>query len=224
MNNLLRHIVIIAFVTSMALSVTILPVFAFVGEHAFRVHSQSRSTVLRAVKVRDWQPQDLPEILALLQTTSDDSFDPEGPISLDCADQHSIEESYGEDGCFLVAVSDDDSIVGTAGLVVGTSVQYMKSGASMSSPTITGAIRRVCCNESDNHESCESLEALLADIEKRAAALAADELIILAYPSNTRTKPGPALLEKLQYRQLPAQLKGADAIQYSKNLKASDLC
>jgi len=190
-----------------------------VGVHHFRrtfLHHQA------GVFIRDFEAGDGAAVLDLLQD-NESGFDPEGPIHIDCGSDAALEESYCQDGgCFLVAVKDDNNnneIVGTVGLVVGTSITYLKTGDSILTGAITGAVRRVCSQavslQASTSES--TLQALLAEIEKRAMNAHVNELIILAYPSLT-CRPSPPLLTKLGFKQLPAQLSGADALQFGKRL------
>lgn len=172
------------------------------------------------VRIREWQDEDVDQIQSLLSDTVPASFDPEGPLTVDCGSSKAILESYNEGGCFLVAIEDDNKseILGTAALTVGTQISYLKSGASISTPTITGAVRRVCtANSTRDNESI--LRLLLKEIEARANILGADELIMLAYPSARR--PSSDLVERLGYRELPATLRGVDATQYAKVLDSA---
>jgi hypothetical protein len=65
-----------------------------------------------------------------------------------------------------------------------------------------------------SHESI--LQSLLVEIEIRALAAGATDLIILAYSDDRR--PNTHLLDKMGYQKLPATLKGVDALQYCKLL------
>jgi hypothetical protein len=167
------------------------------------------------IQIREWQEEDVDQIQSLLSDSSATSFDPEGSLTVDCGSSDAIQESYNE-GCFLVATDDNNSskILGTAALIVGTQVSYLKSGASISTPAVTGAVRRVCTANTRDNESI--LRLLLNDIQARAYTLGANELIMLAYPSTRR--PNSALVEKLGYRELPTKLPGVDATQYAKKL------
>ena len=84
-------------------------------------------------------------------------------------------------------------IVGTAALITGTSISYLKSGASISSPEIiTGAIRRVvvtCTGTSSTNDDDDAhhamkllLKDLLTELEIRARKEKVQEIILLAYP------------------------------------------
>lgn len=200
---------------------------------------------------------------------SSSNFDPEGPLEIDCGSEASIRASYnnnredGDGACMLVAermdISDDDiiaddilpgdttatnintgrRIVGTAALIVGTPITYMKSGSSMSTPAITGAIRRVCAidagdrngEENDNGSNGDDdddgalfvLRKLLMQIEIRAMEAGVDELIILAYPAaSPQNRPNAELLEGMGYARLPSELKGVDVEQYGKTLDTNN--
>lgn len=198
------------------------------------------------VQIRDWERGDGGAILNLLMMATEEdgsSFNPEGPLNLDCTDESLLNESYNTEdgGCFLVAVYDDgdftnNMIVGTAGLILGTQVQYLKSGASLSSPEIiTAAVRRCCSaaaaaadNNTISNNNNGILEQLLGAIERRAILGSATKLIALGFPADEDSaaaaaaarKPTPQLLEKLGYQPLPQQLSGfVDiAVQYGKDL------
>lgn len=182
------------------------------------------------VQIRDWKEGDGRFIMDLLLSVESGRFNPEGPLEVDCGSEESIKESYSEDGgCMLIAETDSKlsgGIVGTAALIVGTPVTYLKSGASLSSPKPTGAIRRVVCSVSDGDdaerlESC-ILQNLLIRIESRAVDAGVGELIVLAYPATTRQRPNAALLEKNGYTKLPVNLDGVDVVQYGKMLNGSN--
>ena len=160
--------------------------------------------------IRDYQEGDANAIQQLLDTSS---FDPEGPLNADCGSHASIRESYLEDGCFLVATDeDDDRIVGTAGLMVGTIVSNLASGASVFSPNIvTGAVRRV------SGLSPALCEQLINELELRAKNQQVHELIALGYPSGQQ-RPTKALLQKLKYELTENQLPGVDVVQFRKRL------
>jgi hypothetical protein len=191
------------------------------------------------IVVRDWKYGDEAGIRSLLSSSAS-KFDPEGPLDIDCGGPQALQESYDLDdgGCFLVATttttttttdkhSDSETILGTAGLIVGTQIQYLQSGASIAAPPkVTGAIRRVCCRASkQEQESSNILRALLMTLETRALEQQATELIILAYPGTTNTeittsiaRPTFALLEDIGYQPLPVHLGGINAKQYWKQL------
>jgi hypothetical protein len=193
------------------------------------------------IVVRDWKDGDEAGIRRLLSSAG--SFDPEGPLDIDCGGPQALRESYDPDdgGCFLVATTTtftdqngSESILGTAGLIVGTQIQYLKSGASMVTPQkVTGAVRRVCCRASGQQQQQQQqssiLRALLMKLEARALEQQATELIILAYPeTNTATttsiaRPTSALLEDIGYQSLPINLGGIDAKQYCKQLDRENL-
>lgn len=161
-----------------------------------------------ATTIRDYQPGDGPAVERLLRT---DSFDPEGPLQTDCGSDVAIQESYEPDGCFLVAVNEDQQLVGTAGLVVGTAVSYSASGSSFSIPITTGAVRRVCGKD------VSIVRQLLLELENRANG--ADELIALAYPSSPSVlRPSTNVLGDLGYERRASQLKGEHVVQYGKKL------
>ena len=197
----------------------------------FSKSSSARKATANVV-VRDWEPGDAKDILDLLRSTEDGNFNPEGSLELDCATEAILKESYdSEDGnCFLLAElfkdgSSEAKLLGTAGLVVGTPVDYYASGASMSSEKVIAAIRRCCCRYvySSSISSNEVLEVVLQNIEERAVAAGATELTVLAYqpPKDIAVaicKPTPSLLERLGYQKSLEQLKGIDAVQYTKNL------
>lgn len=169
------------------------------------------------VSIRDWDQGEGDQIRSLLSSFTTKGFDPEGPLEIDCGSETLLKESYDaqDGGCMLVATTDDKEkmIVGTAALIAGTPVTYLKSGASVSSPdTITGAVRRVCSASSSNQESI--LRALLEEIENRATQAGVSELIVLAYPSSDVHRPNGKLLEGMGYSELPVDLVGVR--QYSK--------
>jgi len=179
------------------------------------------------ISIRDFRQGDGEAVYDLLSSAANKngitSFDPEGPLEIDCGSDVAIQESYCEDGCFLVVVQqEDDRIVGCGGLVIGTPVTYLKSGTSVSSGTITGAIRRVCCKDQS------VIQPLLLEIEKRAAPVTT-ELIVLGYhptmkqPSSSFHRPSAALLERLNYEALSNQMKGLHATQYVKQITNSSL-
>jgi len=179
------------------------------------------------VNIREWTSGDGPAIYIFLQQEQSLTvFDPEGSLDMDCRTETLLEESYDPDdgGCFLV-VEHNGLVVGTAGLIVGTQIQYQKSGASLSSPQqVTAAIRRCCVKMSGSHTSRDILKQLLIQVEERAKQQKATELIAWAYPLGQNeqqlAKPTPALLEEIGYKALPyeQQLPGVDAIQYAKDL------
>jgi len=173
-----------------------------------------------SVKIREWREDDVKEIQSLLSDSVQSAFDPEGPLEVDCGSAAAIQESYnGDGGCFLVATNDtnDSEILGTAALIVGTQIAYLKSGASISTAAIIGAVRRVCTvKDADALSSDSIIHKLLNEVETRAAQAGAAQLIMLAYPSTRR--PTPELLQSLGYLEFPAKLPGVDAIQYGKVL------
>mmetsp|Transcript_5479 Transcript_5479/g.6403 ORF Transcript_5479/g.6403 Transcript_5479/m.6403 type:complete len:386 (-) Transcript_5479:7-1164(-) len=184
----------------------------------------STTRLCEGVRIRDWKEGDGKYIMDLL-LSAESSFNPEGPLEIDCGSEESIKESYSEDGaCMLVATTttDDgksDRIIGTAALIVGTSVTYLKSGASLSSGTITGAIRRVCAVANDGIDTEDSiLQSLILKIESRAAEAGVGDLIALAYPATTYHRPKVALLEKMGYSKLPENMDGVDVVQYCKSM------
>lgn len=180
------------------------------------------------VVVRDWAEEDFVEIQSLLSIDTS-LFDPEGLLEVDIGSVAKIKESYdpNDGGCFFVATK-NDKIRGTAGLIVGTQVQYLKSRASISSAGVTAAARRIICcdddNDNDEMRRKSMLEALLQAIEGRAIQNGATNLILLAYPetSSTRTtttsRPTSNLLETLGYEPLPVNLPGVAVEQYCKQL------
>mmetsp|Transcript_3209 Transcript_3209/g.7135 ORF Transcript_3209/g.7135 Transcript_3209/m.7135 type:complete len:404 (+) Transcript_3209:625-1836(+) len=219
------------------------------------------------IEIRDWDVGDGIYIANLLQQSIGSSnFDPEGPLEIDCGSEASIRASYNNNGeddddgaCMLVAermdISDDIAnndilpddttntgrrrIVGTAALIVGTPITYMKSGSSMSTPAITGAIRRVCAVDVGDHNGEDSdngsnddndddgalsiLRKLLMQIEIKATEAGVDELIILAYPaSSPQKRPNGELLEGMGYAKLPSDLNGVEVEQYGKTLDSND--
>jgi len=227
------------------------------------------STTAPFVQIQDWQSNEFDMILNFLVTSigdDDDKFNPEGSLEMDCSTSELLQESYDtkDGGCFLVAKTiildtdnndknedgDDASkpfsankeqIVGTAGLIVGTPVEYYTSGSSRSSPqTVVAAVRRCycCCRRhSQNVQSLSNpstttdttiLERLFQVLEQRAAQAGATEIVALAYPTPsfrdsdhvTIEKPTSAFLETLGYERLLQQIPGIDAIQYGKNLKS----
>lgn len=187
--------------------------------------SKSKTETSLRLRIREWQGEDIMQIQSILSSASQQSdFDPEGPLETDCASAATIDESYNtnDGGCFVVATEnngDSNTILGTAALIVGTQVAYLKSGASISTPAITGAVRRVCAIENTDNGTESILRSLLSEIETRATQSDADELIILGYPNSTR-RPTPMLLKDMGYQKLPANLQvpGVNAVQYSKVL------
>lgn len=188
-------------------------------------------------------------------------FDPEGSLELDVSNKWTLAESYSNDdgGCFLVAVKGDcskndedeeenDRIVGTLGMISGTQVLYQTSGASVSKPEITAALRRVCAMGMDNDQvgthtklkkntsATEILEALIRKGEQRALQSGATNLIGMAYPevstnenvdgydgSEKIVKPTIRLFESLGYQVSDQQIPGVTAIQYEKKLSENNL-
>jgi len=211
--------------------------------HMQCLHPSLSPTRLSAgLEIRDWEGGDGTIIMDLLQSV-ESGFNPEGPLETDCGSELLIRESYSEDGaCMLIAKKKADGngddydkdtsgagIVGTAALIVGTPVTYLKSGASMSTPVTTGAIRRVCAvgNDNDNGDNNGNkiddafiLQNLLMQIESRAAEAGVDELVVLAYPATARHRhrPNAALLEQIGYAKLPATLEGVDVEHYGKTV------
>ena len=121
------------------------------------------TTLHEGIVIRDWKEGDGTQILNLLhQSLGDDNtngFDPEDPLLTDCGDEELLRVSYDKEdgGCMMVATTTstttttpeipfdkEGTIVGTVGLVVGTTVAYLSYGASVSSAVTTGAMRRVC--------------------------------------------------------------------------------
>ena len=174
-------------------------------------------------------------------------FDPEGPLEVDVGSAARIAEAYdpSDGGCLLIAEAagaggGDGSaslLVGTVGLVLGTQVEYLRSGASVSAPRsrITGALRRACCLAGGDTEKERILRALLAGAEDRAREGGADVLVALAYPVEGAggkedqeavvvRRPDASLLERCGYSPLPTQLGGGgiDVVQYGKELVGSD--
>jgi hypothetical protein len=185
---------------------------ALIAVESFVVqHRTRRAESLEAIRVRDWRESD--PVLNVLEAYSKSiRFDPEGPPT-DCSSALQIQESYGADGsCFLCAVEDDDSLVGTAALLVGTQVTYLQSGSSVSTGQVVGAIRRVTAQQEG------TLKILLRNIEERAKQASVEELIALAYLSTSGGRPSPALYASLGYQKLETQLNGVDAVQYGKTL------
>ena len=186
---------------------------ALVAVESFVVQHRTRQTEsLEAIRVRNWQESD--PVLNVLEAYSKSSrFDPEGPLTTDCSSALQIQDSYGADGsCFLCAVDDDEILVGTAALLVGTQVTYLQSGSSVSTGQVVGAVRRVTAKQEG------TLEILLRSIEERAKQTSVEQLIALAYPSTSSGRPSPALYESLGYQKLETKLDGVDAVQYGKNL------
>jgi hypothetical protein len=176
-------------------------------------------------QIRDWIAGDEEELRTLLQSALRlGEFDPEGPLDIDVGRRQAIQESYNrkDGGCMIVATTtnDDDSysnrrIIGTAGLILGTQITYLPSGASVSTPqTVTGAIRRVVVScgtpttdstmtrrttttsttappslptNKEDDEAEVVLRSLLLELEERARQNGATELILLAYPTTTTT-------------------------------------
>jgi hypothetical protein len=193
----------------------------------------SSSARYAAVTIRTYQHGDAPAIqrcLFLLETSSPLMFDPEGPITIDCSDDDSIQESYMEDGVFLVAIQDGEGdgnkeIVGTAGVVIGTTVVYQSDGASRSTPaTTTGAVRRVCGSSlTVCQQLLRGLEAWIAGQQQQQQEQV-QQLIVLAYPSSSSssstrmTRPTSELLERLGYERSATQLPRSIVLQYEKRL------
>ena len=174
-------------------------------------------------------------------------FDPEGPLEVDVGSAARIAEAYdpSDGGCLLVAEAAGAGggdgmtslLVGTVGLVLGTQVEYLRSGASVSAPRsrITGALRRACCLAGGGTEKERILRALLAGAEDRAREGGADVLVALAYPEEGAggkedqeavvvRRPDASLLERCGYSPLPTQLGGGgiDVVQYGKELVGPD--
>lgn len=164
--------------------------------------------------IRDYQTGDADAIQQLLETSA---FDPEGPLAVDCGSDSAIRESYlAGDGVFLVAVDDDGAnqvVVGTAGLVIGTAVAYQSSGSSMSTPTITGAVRRV------SGSTLDVCEELLVELERRAEGVV-QEFIALAYPAvrDQQERPTAEILRRLGYERSNTQLPGTNVVQFGKRI------
>ena len=78
-------------------------------------------------------------------------FHPEGPLGVDCRSLAALQELYDPEGggCFLVAtaaVRNSPRAEGTAGLVIGTRVQYPGSGTPFSgADRLTASIRGFYC-------------------------------------------------------------------------------
>lgn len=171
--------------------------------------------------MRDWGTGEGTTILKFLLGAEDGSFNPEGSLELDCKTESLLKESYDPEdgGCFVVAEK-DNTIVGVAGLIVGTPVEYKSSGSSMSYAQTTAAIRRCCAMTSSASDL--TLTQLLTTLEERAIEAQATQVIALAYQSTSNNKnvhkPTPDLLEELGYQILPQQLPGVDAVQCGKDL------
>lgn len=195
--------------------------------------------ILHAVKLREWEEgDDIYSFLADTVPPVPGGFDPEGPLETDCISSRQLQESYptDDDCCFLCAIDDSSSrrIVGTAGLIVGTQVAYMKSGSSLASYVTTGAIRRLAVDPKLNPSEQEAiLTDLLSEVERRAQPTqssptvkdereAVNQLIVLAYLGDgTICRPTPVLLEKLGYEGLDTVL-GDTVVQYQKTLTTYD--
>jgi hypothetical protein len=235
--------------------------------HATRRPATTTTTTTPRIEIRDWKQGDGKAIYDLLASTAEEqygSFNPEGGLELDCQTESLLSESYDveDGGCFLVAElileeeeeekGDEESqdyssseqlpLVGTAGLIVGTQIQYQTSGSSVSSPAMTAAVRRCVVRlpalpllsssaAAEVLVSTESIQKqLLVAIEERAVRAKATQLISLAYPSpspssksTTPSKQGakkPTLetMQELGYKTLPQQLRGVDAVQCGKDL------
>jgi hypothetical protein len=230
------------------------PIIARRSSRSSRLHA---TTATPRVQIRDWNKGDGSAIYDLLLSAEEyGSFNPEGALDVDCKTESLLAESYDSEdgGCFLVAElllggggdnmvdaeeesqensNDSMMLVGTAGLIVGTPIQYQTSGSSMSSPEMTAAVRRcvVCLPAqqlpTNNAISTESIQKLLlAAIEKRAIQAKATQLIGLAYPASSSStsripkgvKPTPQFMGELGYTALPQQLPGVDAVQCGKEL------
>jgi len=184
------------------------------------VHPLLRTDMRERIQIRDWKEGDGEHIINILSSV-DSGFNAEGPLNVDCVNEDLIKESYSEDGaCMLVATTDGESdIVGTAALIVGEPVAYLKDGASMSSSSKVGAIRRVCVatgDEAKREEWDYILQKLIAEVENRAAQTNVSELIILAYPDVACQRPSISLVEKMGFARKPMNLDGIDVIQYFK--------
>ena len=183
------------------------------------------ATAATNLQIRDWRSEEGNEIIALLRSAEDGSFNPEGSLDLDCTSESLLRESYDPvgGGCFMVAVDTSTAAIGgVAGLIVGTPVEYQQSGSSRSSAQTTAAIRRCCCRTSFG---IETLNLLVTALERRALQADATQVIALAYPpagmntdKGSMQKPSPQLLESLGYQILPQQLPGVDVVQYGKDL------
>ena len=232
----------------------------------FRRQEQSDNTIrlfgVPTISIRDWGEEQKGTNITIghfelysflkkfagIESNDGTVFDPEGLLEYDCGSDTSIAECYDkEDGSrFLVAThtttkkSNKSTIVGTAAIVVGTSVSYMKSGSSLSTPQIvTGAIRRCCVaikaddkdddTDDDDDDTDDDDNLLLQDllemIESHAKQVGVQELILLAYnPPTTSTtsykRPTPDLVESMGYSELPTMKKrlGNNVLQYRKLL------
>jgi len=181
------------------------------------------------VEIRNWKKGEGRSIINLLQSVEDGNglFNSEGPLDMDCITEDLLQESYSKDGaCLLVATTEEEEnnrLIGTAALTVGTSVTYLKSGASLSFPeNINGAIRRVCATNPT------VLQRLLESIENRAKDVGVAELIVLAYKTTTTTtttttvcQPNSALLENMGYKASTINL-GNNVIQYAKFIESNN--
>lgn len=211
--------------------------------HDFKLFSLANTDV-ENIEIRNWEDGEGKDILNLLQSVgcefNESGFNPEGKLEMDCITEELLRESYPSDddnpSCMLVAKkqNSEDTIVGTAGLVVGTPITYFKSGSSISSSKISGAIRRVCCDESllveENLKKDVILRHLLEAVEKKAFEASVDELIVLAYPEISTTseekltthQPSESLLKAMGYVKLSV-IDSTDVIQYTKLMKLNDL-
>ena len=201
------------------------------------ISTSATTTSSPCVQIRDWKKGDGNAIYDILRSAeTSGSFNPEGGLEMDCQTEMILAESYNveDGGCFLVAeilLEESKLVVGTAGLIVGTPIEYQTSGSSMSSPELTAAVRRcvVCPPPSSlpggiESPSTESIQKLLLDtIEERAVQAKATQLIGLAYPvskslSSQGVKPTPEIMQELGYKALAQQLPGVDAVQFGKDL------
>ena len=173
--------------------------------------------------VREWRVGDEAAIRNLLTT---DSFDPEGPISTDCATVEALRTAYDSDDncCFLVATA-AGAIVGTAALATGTQVTTVASGASVSTPDTAGALRRVAVSADLGDETERVvIDALLSKVERRATEVGCSRLLALGYASPSTNgasskRPSNALLAQRGYVQGDA-ISGTLATQFVKLLPA----
>jgi hypothetical protein len=203
-----------------------------VGVLSRRCRYYSATLRYAAVTIREYQPGDAPAIQQCLRllietTKSSLTFDPEGPLTVDCVSDDSIQESYMADGVFLVAIQDGE-IVGTAGVVIGTTVVYQSNGASRSTPAMTtGAVRRVCGSSSTVcQQLLVGLEAWIASQQVEEEEEQVQQLIALAYPPESSssssttsiTRPTADLLERLGYERSNTQLPRSIVLQYEKRL------
>lgn len=173
------------------------------------------------VEVKEWERSEVAGICDLLTCNG---FDPEGDISMDCCSPDALKMAYdsGDCSCFLVATA-AGCVVGTAALAAGTLVTTMASGASVSQAGTAAALRRAAVSVDLGQEAQEAVfEALLSEVERRAARGGCAQILALAYqPDQQRTPRGLRMTsERLAARGYKAGdvIQGTEVQQFAKKL------